>query len=309
MENHTVSSIPNMDTVRLRGTTHPDRHYSNHKGLTLDPAIPVSSQPQSALLSLPGEIRNMIMEYVLTSEKALTYSQLEHTHGTSKSVQDVLIDRNPIRNYCERKFEWPILQAFNQTKYVCRQLWLETVNVEYRCNTVKVHGENPLMTFLDVIARHDELEIKHVIMNVPRFDMRWSNIHEQNIEQLMQYCIAHPAIRIDIVIHKNRVFDRAMNMMSHFRSNNLVIQGIRLTKMLHGVDLGPTLIPVQHLPNLGVDINMTRPGPTPNLSIMLTCHKTENHLRYAVGRVREHDPVEYQDARVKYAAKWFNIGI
>jgi hypothetical protein len=91
------------------------------------------------LLQLPGELRNRIYEYALTSDDA----QLLYREDAPPIIPDVplLHCEQQILSHISSKptasfglYEWPCTKGFNQLKYTNRQVRKETKGLEVRYN-------------------------------------------------------------------------------------------------------------------------------------------------------------------------------
>ncbi len=93
-------------------------------------------QAASPLLRLPGEIRNRIYEYALTSPKKLYFS-----------ATDEALKLRPAMSL------WSgVSPEFNQLKYTCYQLYKETAGVEVQFNTVVFKSRSPGKTFSNFLG-------------------------------------------------------------------------------------------------------------------------------------------------------------
>ncbi|KAJ4301689.1 hypothetical protein N0V90_003782 [Kalmusia sp. IMI 367209] len=82
----------------------------------------MASSTISPFLALPGELRNRIIQYALTSPSQTLYYNHHHDHAHS--------NHKPL-------FTGPTGREFNQLKYVCRQLYAETAGLEIKYNTLR----------------------------------------------------------------------------------------------------------------------------------------------------------------------------
>ncbi|KAF2829481.1 hypothetical protein CC86DRAFT_454078 [Ophiobolus disseminans] len=100
-----------------------------------------ASQPSSSrLLHLPGELRNRIYTYTLTSERLLVYVKPDGPKKGSLAVANTGTNID-----------------FNQVKYVCRQLYYDTAGLELKYSSVAFngtcfYGTDPARTFLNFLG-------------------------------------------------------------------------------------------------------------------------------------------------------------
>lgn len=87
-------------------------------------SISTTPSPPSALLSLPPELRNRIFAYTLTSR-----TQILQYAPSPKANHHRPVFSDPSSSHPTRDF--------NQLKYVCRQLYLETAGLEIKYNALR----------------------------------------------------------------------------------------------------------------------------------------------------------------------------
>jgi hypothetical protein len=104
----------------------------------------------SRLLSLPGELRNSIYEYVLTSDKGFDYVSNSDAPPTVSSSSSVVHPNTSIVAFRELG----IKQHFNKLKHTCKQLAAETYELELRYNDFTVAtGSVPALQLLNELGK------------------------------------------------------------------------------------------------------------------------------------------------------------
>jgi hypothetical protein len=98
---------------------------------------PILEQPDSPLLCLPGELRNRIYSYAL--EHPQGYIRYHEISGYSLLARPSVRKSNFVGNFSG--FYKGEDEDFNQLKFVCRQIYIETACLELRFNYINFCGD------------------------------------------------------------------------------------------------------------------------------------------------------------------------
>ncbi|KAF3010960.1 hypothetical protein E8E13_010437 [Curvularia kusanoi] len=161
-------------------------------------------QPMSAFLQLPGEIRNRIYEYALTSSSRIQYLDNEGS-ARQKSIfyEGSELLKQPISK---------VPPEFNQLKYVNRQLHHETVTLELKYNSVAFLDAqdafaNPcgcqMWSFIEDLKPSLRLWLTNVTVALSPADLPFRPFSRDAPEKLAvldRLCLENPHINLRVVI-------------------------------------------------------------------------------------------------------------
>jgi hypothetical protein len=206
-----------------------------HRSSDITQTRQLQTSSDSLLLKLPGELRNRICQYALTSPHEL-YMILDHDDKIFG------IFENPDGKIHPEEFLSS--KVFNQLKYTCHQLDKETAGTEVKCNDVRIVSNRKGVQSVDAALTESEMFwaasdsarsaegfveffkkckphkaawfenvfIGHVLPTFPFFDCTWINDHPEDrpLERAVRlpdyfidvakYCRDHPHTTVNITI-------------------------------------------------------------------------------------------------------------
>lgn len=172
----------------------------------------------SRLLRLPGELRNRIYRYTLTSDRPLTF------------VESIRPEKDRLAFFIHGTFV-----EFNQSKYVCRQLYTETAGLELKYSPITFFGNSQLTrlparlfnNFLSTCATSKVSWLSDIILCA--YGTKYNFESAQNLLLVAEFCRLHPHVRVEYI-------DGQFNM--HGAPDTFIDRGAYLAMAIRRTDPG-----------------------------------------------------------------------
>jgi hypothetical protein len=201
---------------------------------------PLLEQPDSPLLRLPGELRNRIYEFALTTGPDNPLNLAE----PSVRYEDGQLRRR--KAYSSTKSRSDSLDnEFNQLKYASRQLYTETAGLELQSSCIRFSGQvvrgtlesGPAATFVSFLRTCSPSKSSWITRVHLQIGGNAKLLHTLLIEEpshfitIADFCRSHPAVRVSYLI------DEPVQMRSLYEAHYYFYMGVFLKIALYHQDV------------------------------------------------------------------------
>lgn len=211
-------------------------------------------------LDLPGELRNLVYELVLTSDHDVG-ATVPTNHPSNPSLlnaDDIIVIGKLILEVGQAGVPSPA-KKLNQLKYVCRQLRKETAGIEIKYNTITFADTHRAKDFYEDraaeaflaftrICSPDKLKwLKKITIDDRKTGTYFPTQYLANeigqVLGLLNFCKAHPDIKIDVIVPKWCIeipptgFQPLPHLYKNKAPHHFIMTGAYISEIFRGVNL------------------------------------------------------------------------
>jgi hypothetical protein len=195
--NHKIEATVCLDTNMMGINRRPPARWLSLLQLASKPRRHPRSIKRCHFLDLPGEIRNIIYEYALSSLNGAQYTQCSR-HGAHVENRDFWLVANDLRHMRNKHHRASNFRELNQLKFVNRQLYRETRALVLRYNDITFNDVVALALFLRSCptSQYQRLRTFNLEHGIFRPNTLYYTADPEAVEEVFQFCRQAPHVLV-----------------------------------------------------------------------------------------------------------------